>query len=88
MLMKFVTWLACSLGGWLIPPKTATGSLLDEWASALTVSRMYFGDGESDKPDDYCFWDDSQFLVGWYESDDHLRERFFDEVNLNRERQN
>lgn len=58
-------------------PKTATGSFIDSVAlgSKIRIDRNYYGANKT-KPNDHCFWDDEfRRIVGWYETDEHLKKR-------------
>ena len=46
-------------------------------ANCMTICRIYYGDDEENKPNDFCFWDEGPYVVleGWYENDESLRKR-------------
>lgn len=53
----------------------AEGDLLSNWGNMLGVSRTYYGHNACIKPNDHCFWDKEAHIVGWYETDGHMRVR-------------
>jgi len=54
---------------------TGQRDLLNSWGDRLGVSRSYYGDDKDVKPNRHCFWDKYAYIVGWYETDDHMRGR-------------
>lgn len=46
---------------------------LDRLAAAAPVNREVYGHDESNKPNDYCYWDNERGY--WSETDQHLRGR-------------
>lgn len=61
-----------------------SSSFFDEISKCEPINRLYYGD-VSEKPNDHCFYVDlidSYILTGWYENDEHLKNRIegkFDE---------
>ncbi len=53
-------------------------STLDKLANLQCVCRIYYGDNKDDKPNDFCYWDEDNHIIGWYENDEHLRNRLKD----------
>lgn len=50
-------------------------NILDRLAGCDALLRTYYGDYKDIQPNDHCFWSDSDFMVGWYENDEHLKAR-------------
>lgn len=48
---------------------------LEDIAKSNPVCRVYYGDDFNNKPNDHCYWSDMDYLTGWYENDNHFRER-------------
>lgn len=56
-------------------------TILEEYANKGSVVRCYYGDNESEKPNDFCYWADFHYMPGWYETDEHLRNRIMLRIN-------
>lgn len=57
---------------------------LDLISQFTGLQRIYYGDAFTNKPNDHCYWDDGAYshVIGWYENDEHLRERVLEKSKL------
>lgn len=46
-----------------------------EFQGLPTISRIFYGDNENNKPDEDCFYDEDGIPPGWYETDQSLKKR-------------
>ncbi len=49
----------------------------------IEISRIYYGNNRNKKPNNHCYWDNDNNVIGWYESDKHLKDRINKEIECN-----
>ena len=55
--------------------------LLDSIANSNPICREHYGCDYDNKPNSHCNWTSRDHMVGWYETDKHLRERMVKRMN-------